>query len=344
MLPHRVLAPQQLSQISIQEYIHACENEVKSWLQNFAEVETTTKNKPHTDSITDASNVNSTYVDVWMQQLQKKTVPTYSPVKPKSAVASTLYAETSKGDRRIPSPTDVMMFDNVVAPTLTPEDGYSEGREDTKPAANKSAPHSSFTNATNRASSPAGRKYQPQNINNISLKKANDMRGLILSLYHANKCPFSSDRDDSRCCPVSKGCRTVKDLWQHITSSSNRRCCLENTCSFSRSALLAEEALAHFGHCKKRTCFICGPVLAQMPKVKRDIAAAVKASQSQITAVEEAVLQVVNDITYDDVEDRSTDATKDITKHHGMDNETDAAIQPMITQSSSDVSTYRAAV
>ena len=130
------------------------------------------------------------------------------------------------------------------------------------------------------------------------------MRGLILSLYHANKCPFpdSTNVDDGRCCPVSTGCRTVKDLWHHITSDPDRCCCIQNTCTFGRLALVAEEALTHFGHCKKASCFICGPVLAQMPKVKRDIAAAVAVETSQrqaAAAVEQAILQVVDDITAD---------------------------------------------
>ena len=334
MLPHRVLAPQQLSQISVEEYIHACENEVKRWLRSFTEAETKSKNSFSSRGIT--TNQNPTNVAVWMQQLQKKSVPTYSPVKPRSKVSVTTQATSSphqtKVGGRIPSPTDVMMFDSVAAVPISTQEKCDEedGYEDAKPAAkylsNSSTIKSGCASSTNT---------------NISLEKANDMRGLILSLYHADKCPFPSDRDDGRGCPVSKGCRAVKDLWHHITSSSNRRCCIQNMCSFSRLALLAEVALAHFGHCKKVTCFICGPVLAQMPKVKRDIATAVKASHRQTAAVEEAILQVVNDITYvvDDpcsvMEANDTTCSKD--NSEGIDKT--EYTKPIIATSSSDVLT-----
>ena len=303
MLPHRVLAPQQLSQISIKEYVHACETEVKQWLRSFVEAGTKSNKTSCTDGA--RSDENQAHVAVWMQQLQKKSIPKYSPVKPKSTSNSTTQVATSPCQKvvgsRLPSPTDVMMFDSGVAPTLTSDDCDKDEFEDLKPAAkNHSTP--SISNES-FAPSPCEQQNQTQSTN-VSLEKANHMRGLILSLYHANKCPFpdSTNVDDGRCCPVSTGCRTVKDLWHHITSDPDRCCCIQNTCTFGRLALVAEEALTHFGHCKKASCFICGPVLAQMPKVKRDIAAAVAVETSQrqaAAAVEQAILQVVDDITAD---------------------------------------------
>lgn len=300
MLPHRVLTPQQMAHISVKEYVHACENEVKRWLKNVAETDPKSNKTDGIRSDENQANQNQAHVAVWTQQLQNKSVLTYSPVRPKSTAIPTNQATSkpcnNKGGSRLPSPTDVMMFDSGVAPVSALEDCNKDEYEDSKPAA-KNPPNAS-TNISIVGQAPLRRQYQQQSPN-ISLEKANRMRGLILSLYHANKCPFSdaTDADDRRCCPVSTGCGTVKDLWHHITTNPDRSCCLQNTCSYSRLALCAEEALKHFGHCKKETCFICGPVLAHMPKVKRDISIAIEASRRQAAAIEQAILQVVDDIT-----------------------------------------------
>lgn len=339
MLPHRVLSPEQLSQTSVQKYVHACENEVKRWLRNFVEAEAKSKKAKAKNA---TSNENHAHVGVWMQQLHNKVVPSYSPVKPKRKVTA-ISKETAsacqkaKVDSRMPSPTDVTMFDGTVAPMTTPEDINDNEHEDSKPAA-KILPNS-IKNKANFASSPTKEPNQ-QAGTNFSSEKARQMRGLILSLYHANKCPFSESTDGVVCspCPVSAGCQTVKDLWNHIATDTNRRCCIRNSCSFSRSALMAEEALKHFGYCKKPTCFICGPVLAQMPKVKLDIAAAVEATQRQAAAIEDAILQVVVDLT-SDLDCHSIEANLDVKQEEedgvtNMDQVTGNLYTPAITTSS----------
>jgi TAZ zinc finger len=299
MLPHRILAPQQLSRISIHDYIRACEDEVKRWLRDFVTSEPTTSNVTSDD---EKSKGSRSHVAVWMQQLQTKSVPTYSPVKPKPTMTTTtqphqvVLNQTKEG--RMPSPTDVMMFDSATTPIMNIHDGSKddeENDEDKKPAAKISITSLPSIKNSNPKIDMNSKTHLPQNY--ISKEKANRMRGLILSLYHANKCPFNNVEDGEHRCPISKGCRTVKDLWNHITVNRNRNCCVQHTCPFGRLSLEAEEALTHYGHCKKKTCPICGPVLVHMPKVKRNIKAAVEVSKRHAAAVEEAVLHVVEEIS-----------------------------------------------
>jgi hypothetical protein len=317
MLPHRVLAPQQLSRISVSDYIRACEEEVKRWLRDFVTSDPTTTNGTTT---TEKLNDSRSQVAVWMHQLHTKAVPTYSPVKPKPIMKATtqskqLVHNQTKGESRMPSPTDVMMFDKAMSQVSAIKDSNAnddDSQEDKKPPAKLSTESVPSTKS-------AIKKYdlstQPvAHRTTISKEKANRMRGLILSLYHANKCPFNKSENGDDRCPVSKGCHTVKELWNHITLNRSRRCCVENTCAFSSLSLEAEEALLHYGQCKKETCPICGPVLLHMPKVKSNIKAAVEGTKRHAAAFEEAILHVVDEISNEMRLPKSNETKKSCTK------------------------------
>ena len=130
------------------------------------------------------------------------------------------------------------------------------------------------------------------------------MRALIVSLYHASKCPKNNHSSESSndFCSIYEGCASVKALWRHLCDD-NTTCSTSGTgtttpcCdTFGNWCGDAREALQHYGKCKKASCSICGPVLQFLPAVKRDITNAAVADKRHSEAVEEAILQVAAEL------------------------------------------------
>jgi len=110
-------------------------------------------------------------------------------------------------------------------------------------------------------------------------------RGLLIAFCHASRCTAKS-------CTMSRYCRDFKLVWKHIVvhhqqqpqsggaSSSSRQRRRRGTCCGCHhpACLQGRAVLEHFGRCQRRSCPVCGPVVANIPRLLRDTAAAAAAA------------------------------------------------------------------
>jgi TAZ zinc finger len=375
MLPQRIFTAQHLAGISVPDHVRSCEKDVRQWLGVVIPPSTPAAAAATTTTTTTAQPVqrgSPAHAAVWVQQLQTKSVPAYSPVKPKPTTSRSnnnnyhnrrsvtttqpppmqVPQKKRAKEGRMTSPTDVMMLDAMMVATLeataappqpsqgvvseiSPEVVFMNSHnttschspieeEDQKPAAKFSAAPPRTTSMGNVVQHPSARgciivtggqeshhgatltsPLSPPTCSspttNINTKEQEHrMRGLILSLYHACKCPYTSSTGQR--CPIYKNCRLLKALWHHISAETKSSCCSSSTSSycaqFGDLCPEAESALRHYGRCKSEQCSVCGPVLQYLPKIKQDILNVTMATRHhQAAAVEEAILQVVDELS-----------------------------------------------
>jgi TAZ zinc finger len=278
MLPQRLFRPGELA-VSVNEYVQNCQVQVSHWL-GVPQMQTS-----NTAACASAlpQHMTPEHVALWMQQqqqLQTNRIPFFSPMKSSRTLGliPEQQTRTTKQGSRMPSPTDVMMFDTATASQQALLE-QNDKNDNTKPAA-----------------IPTKQLHSTCDLNEaVKLQAAGQrakegrMRGLIVSLYHASKCPNYYETNP---CTVYKGCCSIKHLWRHIKQDH----CTTTTCNFRRWCSAAKEALQHYGRCKSMACPICGPVLQLMPKVKQDILDAIAREKRQVEAVEEAILQVTAEL------------------------------------------------
>jgi hypothetical protein len=377
MLPQRIFTAQHLAGISVPDHVRSCEKDVRQWLGVVIPPSSTTTPAAAaattTTTVTTAQPVqrgSPAHAAVWVQQLQTKSVPAYSPVKPKATTSR--HTNSNHHNRRtvssqpppmqvpqkrakegrMTSPTDVMMLDAMMVATLeataappqpsqgvaseiSPEVVFMNSNnttschsptedEDQKPAAKFSAAPPRTTSMGNVVQHPSARgcvivtgqesnhgatltsplsppTFSSPTTNINTKEQEHRMRGLILSLYHACKCPYTSSTGPR--CPVYKNCRLLKALWHHISAETKSSCCSSSSSSsycaqFGDLCPEAESSLRHYGRCKSHLCSVCGPVLQYLPKIKQDILNVTLATRHhQAAAVEEAILQVVEELS-----------------------------------------------
>lgn len=284
MLPERLFHPGELT-VSVEDYLLTCEAQARQWLGFCGSTASSSRSnnnraRPPRQQQSLPSQMSPTHAALWMHQLQTKQIPHFSPVKASCIIRLVPEPSSDHENCRMPSPTDVMMFDAHTGREKNSNHHTCIGK------ASDADEELAAIGTTKELSSLPG-LHQPVNLQPTEQRAKEDrMRRLIISLYHASKC----NNDETYPCPVHEGCSSVKRLWQHIIQGS----C---TCTFESWCGTAKEALLHYGSCKSTACNICGPVLMIMPQVKHDILVAAAAAKRQAEVVEEAILQVTSDLT-----------------------------------------------
>lgn len=250
-------------------------------------------------------------VALWMQQVRSKQIivggPTFSPIP--TTREATIEQPLASPEPCIPSPIKMSSGRSVVLsscqeieqlPIRNPEGQLCHQGE-----------NSCFTEfskqATNTACTSPPRLKSPTDVTRIdhlvcdqsttisvsqftpaaiskslqpSERDQEKMRAMIVSLYHARKCPHEpSNHDASSLCTVYRDCAMFKALWKHLCQFKGNCTKLpvtmtRETCPmFGSWCRRAGEALEHYNNCRQNTCTVCEPVTTwYIPQIKEGIA------------------------------------------------------------------------
>jgi TAZ zinc finger len=304
----RFLTPRQRGCMTTAEYMYACENKVLQWIGIIAGTESKSITLDQDKPLIDGNNASEECADVMEDQetVHNNSAPSFTMIQPNN-----VHCHESLGDGTISvTNTTGAMADSTASAESTSTGGSKSvlcGRvlsdktsiANTKPTAR---PVVAIMDVTTAVHSDAVQEKNSSNPND----KINRYRGMILTMYHAVKCPFNdpSSTYSHRRCPIYSGCCAIKKLQRHISDSwdintnnkdasgTSQQC----NCTFGILCREARESVQHYAQCKSELCPICGPVIRHLPKMKEEIRDAVDVSIREVGEVSTAQCTVMDEI------------------------------------------------